>query len=153
MWNLIPPQFRLAGIVGLALALIAFGAWVNGLRWQSRWDQRETEYALAKAEAASLAQQRQQLLNQQIRDIEQEYLNELDAIKSKPRPARVIRLCPSPAGVPAAGEAGGPGGADAGAAVREGAGATAGTDFATGPLIDVAARCDAQVRGLQGLLR
>lgn len=150
MWPLSPRAVLIAVVVGSAFVAGWSG---NGLRWQSKWDQREAEYAEAKVEAASLALQRQQLLNQQIRDVENEYLAELESIKSQPRPARVIRVCPSATGVPAAGEAGRPGGADAGTEVRSGTGAAAGTDFPTGPLIDVAARCDAQVRGLQGLLK
>lgn len=147
-------NWRIAAGAGLALVLLACGAWLNGMRWQHRWDEREVAYQAAAAEAANQSLQKQQLLNRQLRDIEQEYLNEIDHIKNQPvaRP-RVIRVCDRPASVPAVSTGISAGGADAGTAVRAGAGEVVGTDFPTGPLIEVAARCDAQIIALQRIVR
>ena len=149
-------QWQFYGIIaaGAFAAGIVSGAYWNGARWENKWNAREIQYQAAVIAARDQSEAQRKRTEALYDDKATEYEAELARLQHDldSRSHRRI-VCNKPAPIlPGAGPRPAPGGPDAIPGVS-------GTDTAATGTIDadellaIGGRCDAQVIGLQGLLR
>ena len=126
-------------------------------RWQMRWDKREAEWAVTVALVKTQAAEQRLKIEVKYDDAATEYEMQLQALNRQlaARPHRLIRVCnsPAPGTLPGAGEGHPAGRPDGTAELPPGDRGPLAATLDADELIAIGARCDAQIAGLQALLR